>query len=321
MSPYWFVLLMGFVSSNGVVITDGVRTGQEVPSTVSAPSWAPYMVAYWTLDEGGASTRANTAGAGTCGGTQSNCDLTRNGTPTNDTTYFKQGTGSNTFDGSTDWLFCSNATCTALDIKSTGGLHTGSVSFGCWATENTLAASGEIGAIIGKHDGTYGYELLLDYGLALATFSTAKCQIDSYTTWIPSYSTLLTAQRAPFINHYICTYDDASSTQTIYANGNLQKDLGNSGFVGTTYMLTSNSTNFKIGSSGNAGDFYGYVDECFVYRGVLSNRDACRICSCGVDGSLCTCSGDNNWVNKGRWDTDCGDCPLPTSCLTPPGVD
>lgn len=328
------ILLSGFLASvgttsetgnDGMYATAGVKLGANgalLPS-VSAISWAPYMVAYWTLDEGSTTTRANTAGTGTCGGTQSNCNLTRTGTPTNNTTYFMQGTGSNTFDGTGDYLSCSNATCTALDIKSNGGLHTGSISFGCWASEDIGASSGEIGAIIGKHDGTYGYELWLDFGTTLAAFATAKCQIDSYTTWMPSFTTPLSSQRAPILNHYICTYDDQNATQAMYANGVLPFGTGQPGYVFLTNMLTSSSSDFKIGSSGNKGDFFGYADECFVYNGVLSSRDACRICSCGVDGSLCACGqeGQGSWDNVGRRDTSCNGCTLPASCLTGPGID
>jgi hypothetical protein len=213
------------------------------------------------------------------------------------------------------------ATCSALDIKTSGNLGTGNISFGCWATENEGASSGEVGDIIGKHDGTYGYVLWLDFGTSLVAYSTAKCQVDGYTTWLPSYTTLLNEQRATNMHHYICTFDDLNHTQAIYVDGTVNKDLGVPGYPALTPLLTSNTADFKIGSGGVKGDFYGYADECFVYKGVLSQRDACRICSCGVDGSLCSCSADNNWASRGRWDSDCGNCTLPTSCLTPPGVD
>jgi hypothetical protein len=317
-SPYWFILLMGFTASHGVTITDGVNTGQEIPATVSAISWAPYMAGVWNLDESGASTRVNT---GACGGTSSNCNLSRNGDTTNNTTYFRQGTASNVFDGTGDYLYCTNANCgSALGAASNGGLATGNISFGCWASENIGATAGEIGSIIGKHNGTYGYDLWLDYGTALSLYSIAKCQIDSWTTWLPSYATGLTLQRAPAITHYVCTFEDFTHTQTIYANGSTQIDFGVPGYS-LSYYITANSSDFRIGSGANKGDFYGYADECFVYKGVLSARDVCRICSCGIDGSLCTCSMDNNWTNRGRWETDCGNCSLPTSCLTMPGVD
>lgn len=323
------ILLSGFLASvgttsetgnDGMYATAGVKIGNGslVPSQ-TAISWSPYMVGVWNLDEGGASTRVNT---GACGGTASNCNLSRSGTPTNDTTYFKQGTGSNTFDGTGDYVSCANATCSALSIKSNGSLHTGSISYGCWSTLNGSTGN-RVGAIMGKHDGTYGYELWIDYGVAVGIYATAKCQIDSYTTWLPSYSTLLTAQKAPNLNHYVCTYDDASATQSIIVNGSYKKDLGAPGYPTLTNRLTSNTTDFKIGSSGVKGDFYGYADECFVYNGVLSERDACRICSCGMDGALCACGqeGQGTWDNTGRRDTDCGGCTLPASCFTPPGVD
>ncbi len=325
------ILLSGFLASvgtssetgnDGMYATAGVKTGANgalMPS-VSAVSWAPYMAGVWNLDESGASTRVNT---GACGGTASNCNLTRSGDVTNNTTYFKQGTGSNVFDGSGDYLYCTNANCgSALGSVSNGNLGTGNISFGCWATENIGATSGELGSIIGKHDGTNGYDLWLDYGNALVAFSTAKCQVDSWTTWLPSYTSLLTGQRAPNIQHYVCTFEDYTHSQVIYVNGVTNKDLGVPGYS-FAYYITANTADFKIGSGTNKGDFYGYADECFVYKGVLSARDVCRICSCGIDGSLCACGqeGQGAWDNVGRNATDCGSCTLPASCLSLPGVD
>ena len=54
----------------------------------------------------------------------------------------------------------------------------------------------------------------------------------------------------------------------------------------------------------------GQFDECFVANTAFSDAAICRICSCGLRGEQCSCSGAS-YASKGRNATHCGNCVLP----------
>jgi hypothetical protein len=75
---------------------------------------------------------------------------------------------------------------------------------------------------------------------------------------------------------------------------------------------------FAVGSPAS-GTFVGQVDEVWCTNTALSAASLCRICSCGIRGELCSCTGTAFNVT-GRNASACGSCTLPADCTaaTPP---
>lgn len=311
------VLLSGFFASvgsgdnDGVLplptpsgsLMQGVATGPGIIAPVgTAQSYLNQFTAVWYLEETTTATRVNSAGTGTCGGTATDCNLSQTGSPTNDTSTFIQGTASNTFDGG-DELSCTS--CSALNVNNA------SVSFGCWVFHNYVSDTAHDGTLLGKSDGTSGYELNQDYRVINSAWVTTRCKVSggffSAAHVLTSY--LLSGSWA----HHVCVFDSVNDLIKLYSYGVLQD-------AETAYALIPASSNFKIASGGGYGGWQGKLDECFVYKGALSPKDVCRICSCGADGALCSCGG-STWADTGRNAEYCGSCELPQSCNTGFGVD
>jgi hypothetical protein len=94
-------------------------------------------------------------------------------------------------------------------------------------------------------------------------------------------------------------------------------------YVDGVQAVTAGMT--TMSASGNpfyVGDnflYTGLVDECFVANLQLSAAAVCRICSCGLRGEQCSCSG-TAFTSTGRNASACGSCTLPADCSasTPP---
>lgn len=72
--------------------------------------------------------------------------------------------------------------------------------------------------------------------------------------------------------------------------------------------------NFLLGDPG----FTGQLDEVWCTNVALSPAAICRICSCGLAGEKCTCSG-TTYTSNGRNAANCGGCTLPAcNASTPP---
>lgn len=276
------VLLVGLVATSGGKATSGVSS--TVNAAVAPTTWADDMVAWWSMDQ---ANPTNDAGSGTCGGTASNCNLTANGNYTTSSSIRVQGTAAGSMDGTGDYATCAGGTCTALNRSS-------STTWGCFAYGS--------GGVMGR-SGTplYDYRILYD-GLqftcleaSAAAASTATATSSAGTSeWVSS----------------VCVYDSGAAALVAYADGS-------AGTTTTSAVVMAASTNtFYIGNSFAVADsnFSGYIDDCFVYAGTMTATSVCRICSCGVDGSLCMCdyADTTAYANKGRNGSDCGSCTLPS---------
>jgi len=106
-------------------------------------------------------------------------------------------------------------------------------------------------------------------------------------------------------NHYV--FKMAGGTLQTYVNG------ATSSSVSGTYT-PSTGTTFVVAPNMNSN-----MDEAWCAASALSNVAVCRICSCGVRGEQCSCSGTTFNI-KGRNATVCGSCTLPADCTvtTPP---
>lgn len=303
------ILFAGVISATGSS-WKGMNT--SVGTLTAVPSWSSYMTAVWNMDQASGATRTS---GGSCGST---CDLSDNNTVNQSTSIKIEGTASADLTGSTNYLSCTNATCgSTLGVASSGGTG-GSISFGCWAyptsalplTKNQLLGK----AVPSAGNPSTGYELDISGNLSSVPFATL-CIIDSTVT----SANFKTAAASSWV-HVGCVFDDTNNVLSPYADGTVGTTLG----VGS---ITGTSADFYVGkiqstSSANGGrDFSGNIDECFVVTGqALSAASMCRICSCGVDGSLCSTSTTDNtiWADTGRNLLYCNGCTLPASPQTLP---
>lgn len=277
----------------------GIKTNGGINSVdyaeLTPASWASNMQAVWYLEEATTTTRAN---SGSCG---TSCNLTRAGDTTSDGTNYRQGSYSNVFDGTGDDLSCTNANCgTALGIASSGGTG-GDITFGCWVRLNALGVNATSG-FLSRHASNSGYiAYVLDSGFGLG--GSLRCKIDS-TEATSSGQLLDTAPKAWV--HAVCRFNDSTNTLRPFFNGAADG-------TATVSSLSAPSQSTVLGNL-NSQYLDGWLDECFVHAGALTDKDICRICSCGIDGQQCRYNAvSDSWANKGNNSSLCGSCTLPTS--------
>jgi len=248
------------------------------------------FVAVWLMEEATSATRDNEAAA-SCG---SNCDLSNSGSVEQDGTNYKEGTYSAHFtESDSDTLNCNHSTtCTGLDISP-------SQSFLAWVrldntAENlgfidTLAASSGFEFIFGGSSSN-SFECKVGDGADNVTATGSVNQ--SATTWY----------------HAACVMDGSGNSIQIYTDGGTdgsavtQQGVGNIGE--SIFELAQDDGNLLDGN----------LDEVAVIDQALSAAEVCHICSCGVDGSLCTATGTSpscSYDDTGRNATDCSSCTLP----------
>lgn len=110
------------------------------------------------------------------------------------------------------------------------------------------------------------------------------------------------------------TFDDALDTFCLYVNGQAAA-CAPQGTV--TDPATGTLAYFRFGNSANSSKLDGLIDESGLRLGVAyTAQEACRVCSCGIDGSLCACdplqpqlfaAGGGAGLNASQ----CGSCELP----------
>jgi hypothetical protein len=143
-----------------------------------------------------------------------------------------------------------------------------------------------------------------------------RLSLNSQTpTYQPFTSQALAAPATIPLNAFahVAFVQSTASTCALYVNGL-------SVATSATCTYTPQSTNpFNLGSSGTDSNVPGQYDEALCAALNLSATAICRICSCGVRGEQCACSG-TSYTSTGRNATACGACPLPSDCslTTPP---
>lgn len=276
------VLLTGLLATSGVKATAGVT---EIPAAQAPASWVSNMNAVWLLEEASGATRA---ASGSCG---SSCNLSPSGSP-GQTTMHMEGSYSAVYVAGNDALTCTNANCgTALGPASTGGSG-GSVSYGCWINFGSTGSTP-----VARLSASKGY--LFDMPTDGQLGRNAVCTIDATSA---TYSDGLDYTNK-FWRHWVCRFDDSANTLNLYRNATSVASA-------TPSAITSVSATFSLGLQALTTT----LDECFVYKGALTAKDICRICSCGMDGSLCSYfTATDAWADKGRNATFCDSCAMPTS--------
>jgi len=251
----------------------------------TAPNWTPSMVAVWLLEEGGAgASRVDATGHGH---TLDNLL----GTPGRDTVLKMQGTAAMLVDGTTG---ARRGPDNALAAP------TPPFSVGCWVRPTDTSSGGENQGIVGSYDFAVGGYFLswVDAAngyRAQACKASASCLVAGVAG---------TGADNTFSHVVGNIWPDRLQ---LFVNGT-QRDTDQ---MGTNYWTPDTGDWFFVGNNPqDARTFKGQIDECFLYVGTLSPASTCRICSCGVDGALCTCTG-TVFTSSGRDASACGSCSLP----------
>jgi hypothetical protein len=267
--------------------TSTTTTSVTSTTLASAPSWVPNTLGAWMLEEP-TGTRVNAQG------TTSRDMLVNAGNPVNSTDRM-EGAAS------------MNATIGAEALATTDTFSTllSPFSVGCWVKPaGTYPTSGDgSGAFVMHHwdISTVGTWHLRRWG---AGYALDVKNADS------SRSTLATPLSWPGTTtwHHVAATYVSGGLGRVYVDGAVQASLATMG-VGTTtanvlYLMNNN-------------DFFGQLDECWLTATQLAAASVCRICSCGLRGEQCSCSG-TAFASTGRNASACGSCTLPADCTAPP---
>jgi hypothetical protein len=117
-------------------------------------------------------------------------------------------------------------------------------------------------------------------------------------------------------------FNDSTDQACMYVNGALS---GSCQTVTTvTEPGTGASSYYRFGFATASSKMNGYADESGLMLGsAYTAQQMCRACSCGIDGSLCTCdSGDATLYQAGGGNglnaSQCGSCALPACNASAP---
>ena len=116
-------------------------------------------------------------------------------------------------------------------------------------------------------------------------------------------------------------FDDPLDTFCLYVNGRVASCAG---MPTITDPVAGTLAYLRFGSSSNSSKLDGLIDESGLRLGEpYTAEEVCRVCSCGIDGSLCSCdplapkfyaAGGGTGLN----DAQCGSCALPACDLDAP---
>lgn len=265
-------------------------TPTVTPTNAPLSDWTSSFLAVYRMEEA-SGTRDNAEG-------DANNDLTNAG-PNNDTSLKQEGSASVNFDGTTA-LSCAGGTCSEL----MGGLS-GDHTSGCWAYDS---ATVDFPILWGNYDFTNG-----EYTDFLVGSRNVRYHV--FASGVSTEATITSGLAATTWTHVASRYTASGTALKVYAKS------------GASSNLTATATgSYAVPTAPGRGWFYsplggrviGKLDECFAIGSALVDASICRICSCQIDGTLCTRSG-TSFVSTGRNATMCGSCTLPAdaSASTP----
>ncbi len=187
--------------------------------------------------------------------------------------------------------------------RATDNLSAQSITFGCWAYPTESGG----GDIVGRWASNVGWQLE-----RRVSGARSLCRVGAVSDSFQSPGVM----DQDTWTHAVCAYSAASGNIQSYANG--LADTVDAGVA----TLAASATNLRVGTGDSAGKLQARIDECFVFAGRLDTAAICRVCSCGVNGAACSCSGivPTQYADTGRNATMCGGCALPACNLTAPGV-
>lgn len=207
--------------------------------------------------------------------------------------------------------------CTDLNITS------GNISWGGWVNldtdithEGTAGPSDSGIQLMGSYDGgsdDNGWGLFYYWNGAdyltryLCTLDGSQVEATASTTGISADVTGDTGWWNAW-RYVVCTYDASTDVIKVYY---VWGDYSES--VSSVTSPTSSGENFIIGTTQSDEVQHYKLDSLFVAGITLTDADICRMCSCGIDGSNCSCSPSDatSYLSSGRNSSYCGSCTLP----------
>jgi len=111
--------------------------------------------------------------------------------------------------------------------------------------------------------------------------------------------------------HFVVVEQQPAGNCFLYQNG----VAAGSATGGGCPMQPSTAADIRVAGDGTSG-FQGQIDELFITPNVYTAQQVCRVCSCGIRGEQCTCSG-TTFTSTGRNASACGSCALPADCSAP----
>lgn len=258
--------------------------GAGLPGTApGAPTWVPSAVAVWLVDEA-SGTRTNAQG------TTARNLAEVGGSTGNNTVQFREGTAA--------------AELTATPTLETAALLGRPYTCTMWVRPTTLPAVQD--TIFQNRDtsGTLGDGFAVDYNSVNKFVLREMSGASQGALNLPTSSALN-------VWAHVGVWHDSGANCALYVNGVIV-----SGPVGCfSFILTGGVT--RLGGNATVGaantNLRGEVDEIACWSQALSATSLCRICSCGVRGEQCACSGAS-FTNTGRNASGCSACTLPADC-------
>jgi hypothetical protein len=260
-------------------------------STTLPPSgnWTSSMLALWKMDDATGSTRVNAQGT-----TERDLIDVAQNVPAETADKMEGSASCNFSDSPAMELYTQNADAALRSPAIANGL-----SWGCWARDTPNGSSTSPDGLLGSYSGPDSAGYAIDY----------QSSTTSWRAWTYNGASQVIASASGAQStwtHVVGTLTGTNDLLTLYLNG---AQAAQTPHPSPSYQ---NSDKYvTVGQVEIAGDvgFTGNADECFVANRTLTAGDVCKICSCGVDGLLCTCSGAS-YNSTGRNATDCGNCDL-----------
>ncbi len=275
----------------------------DVETLSTASSLVGAMVAVWSLDELNGFRKIS---GGSCA--DASCDLQPVGIVDGDPENRMEGTASASIHSNEAMLECGASSAHPCpELRPVAGQ---SVTAGCWAFHTAATYGPLMNAFAADNGGWYlasaqnGAHDGLDFGVGSSG---------------PTAVAASTASGALPLNtwtHVVGRFDNvAERTSAIFVNG---KPGGGAASPLSDFGESAPSS-FHMSEATGGAYFYnweGSLDECFVSNHVLTDGQICKICSCGVDGSLCKCDPESpdEYKVTGRNLDNCGACALSEPC-------
>lgn len=270
-------------------------------TVLATPAWAAtnYLndascVAVYSCESGAVTTNTCAGGGNT---------LTNNGTVTAVSSDAKWGNEACDFNGTNQFLSCTDAGCPGLDITS------GPLTVLCWATPDAVGAVAH--AIMDKGSDSSRSWLLGPLS------SSAYPRWVAYTTALDQIHPIDALAMTTGVSHFVAATYTGDTTASgvklyVYKAGSQRTVTATAVSTG----LNNSSSDFHMGATYSSGTtatkFFDGRLECAVFNRVLSADELCEICRYDPNGA-----GTDDFAACGSCTITGGVTPTPTPTVTP----
>lgn len=155
-----------------------------------------------------------------------------------------------------------------VDFGATASLYVPSLSVGAWIKYTSAPNIGS--ALDMNNQANYGWVINIHQDGNTGAPSTGKIAAYTYSGgWVAAYTTAAVLSVNVW-THVMFTYN-AGGTTNLYINGSTTGTVAASRPAGIQY--NNNLLTFGREVGGNTNQYYGYIDEAFIYNRVLTQRE------------------------------------------------